>query len=252
MRIDNLANERVGILGKNTYGSIMKIVEYNSTSDILVQFEKGKPIHTTWQAFLKGNVKNPYDKTVYGVGFIGEGKYRPSNNRKDTHPYKTWSSMIKRCYSEKFQESNHAYKDCYVSEEWHNFQTFAKWYDENYYEIDDEVMCLDKDILVKGNKIYSPDTCMFVPEYINKLFIKNETKRSTLPIGVYFRKGRNTSYRVVLGKDYIGQYKTLEEAFEVYKTYKETLIKKVAEEYKDKIPEKLYNAMLSFEIEITD
>ena len=63
--------------------------------------------------------------------------------------------------------------DCSVYEGWHNFQNFAKWYEDNYYEIEEEQMHLDKDILVKGNKVYSPDTCVFVPETINGLFVKS-------------------------------------------------------------------------------
>lgn len=258
MRSDCLAKERIGTIGKNKYESLMKIIEYKGTDNVWVKFENDKVVHTTWQAFLKGNVRNPFDRTVYGVGFIGEGEYKPSNNRKDTRQYKTWSSMIKRCYNERYIEKNHTYKGCSVAEEWHNFQNFAKWYDENYYEIEGEVMCLDKDILVKGNKIYSPETCVFVPHSINTLFIKNEAKRNDMPIGGYLRKNKKEHTYISKCGDgkgsevHLGQYSTIEKAFEEYKKYKENLIKELAVNNKDKIQGKLYNAMMNYVVDIND
>jgi hypothetical protein len=143
-----------------------------------------------------------------------------------------------------------------VSEEWLNFQNFAKWYDKNYYEINGEKMEIDKDILVKRNKIYSPETCVFVPKRINLLFVKKDATRGDLPIGVCFFK-RDKKYQVNCkdenGKDiYLSRYNNIEEAFEVYKEFKESVIKKVANEYKGKIPANLYNALINYKVEITD
>jgi hypothetical protein len=258
VRSDNLSKVRVGVTGVNTYGSVMEIIEYNSTSDIWVKFISGNSIHTTWQAFIKGNVKNPYDKTVYGIGYLGEGKYKSSRDVLKGKQYIYWRSMMKRCYSEKYNKQNKSYRDVTVCEEWHNFQNFAKWFDENFYEIDREVMCLDKDILVKSNKVYSPETCVFVPHHINTLFIKNESKRKTLPIGVHLRKDNtNPTYRVRCGNGKgedvdLGQFKTIEEAFNTYKSFKEKLIKQTADGYRTKIPYKLYNALINYSVEITD
>lgn len=68
--------------------------------------------------------------------------------------------MIKRCYNQKCLLKDNTYRGCSVCDEWLNFQNFGEWYDENYYEVPNEVMDLDKDILHKGNKIYSPDNCV--------------------------------------------------------------------------------------------
>ncbi|TCJ01061.1 AP2 domain-containing protein, partial [Cytobacillus praedii] len=162
----------------------MKIVEYNNSNDIWVQFEQGEPVHTQWTPFIKGEVTNVYDISIYGVGSIGDGLYKTSVKGKISPQYKSWHSMMTRCYNDKYQEKQPTYKGCTVVEEWHNFQNFAKWYDENYYEVEGDKMQLDKDIIVKGNKVYSPNTCVFVPQSINKLFIKKEFKRGKLPIGV--------------------------------------------------------------------
>ena len=169
--------------------------------------------------------------------------------------------MLRRCYDSKFHKNQPTYVNCFVCKEWLNFQNFADWYYENYYEIEGEVMCLDKDILIKGNKIYSPDTCMFVPKLINGLFTKHTKTRGDYPIGVSYNKRDkkfisqccvyNRKERKTKSKN-LGSYNTPEEAFKVYKEYKEKYIKEVADYYKDKIPKKLYDAMYKYEIEITD
>ena len=114
-------------------------------------------------------------------------------------------------------------------------------------------MQLDKDILNKGNKIYSPNSCIFVPTRINQLFAKADALRGDFPIGVS-RSGNKfrTRLHILNGEKYLGTFNTPEEAFYAYKTFKEQYIKEVAEEYKDKIPQKLYEAMYKYEVEITD
>lgn len=194
-------------------------------------------------------------RTVYGVGYLGEGVYKSRHNGKSTHQYNIWKHMIERCYDDKILEKFTTYKGCLVCVEWLNFQNFAKWYNQNYYDVEGERMELDKDILIKGNKIYSPDTCIFVPHRINSLFTKANSIRGELPIGVTFRKKNNKySARCQCGnyRKYIGEYNTAAEAFYAYKTYKENYVKQIAEEYKDKVPKKLYNAMITYEVEITD
>jgi hypothetical protein len=120
-------------------------------------------------------------------------------------------------------------------------------------------MHLDKDILVKHNKIYSPETCIFVPQTINLLFTKQDKKRGDSPIGTSPRNGKyevNCSLiNPQTGKskqEYLGLYDTQEKAFEVYKYYKEKNIKEVADYYKEHISQKLHNAMYKYEVEIND
>ena len=120
-------------------------------------------------------------------------------------------------------------------------------------------MCLDKDILHKGNKIYSRENCIFVPERINKLFVKRDNSRGDNPIGVYPTLSGNymASCRNGCGKSIsLGTYKTKEEAFNAYKTYKENYIKEVIDSYKGIILEPFYSklreAMYKYKVEITD
>ena len=244
-----------GDVGKNKFGTKMIIIKFNNQSDIWVEFQdeyKHKK-HTNYQAFLKGEVKNPYDKNIYNVGYLGVGKYSHKTHSKI---YDVWNKMLKRCYDVCSISKYPTYKDCYVCDEWLCFQNFAKWYEENYYGIKDEKMCLDKDILVKGNKIYSPETCIFVPNRINLLFLKRQNKRGDLPIGCTSKsKNRiHVTCNCNSGSEHI-KYFNLDEpfrAFTCYKNFKENYIKEVADEYKGLIPEKLYNAMYNYKIEIND
>jgi hypothetical protein len=247
--------EKIGEINFNKNNKKMEIIEYQNYDNITVKFENDYITCSTYSNFKNGCIKNPYDKTVYGIGFIGEGKYKANNNHKQTRIYTTWTHMLRRCYNEKCQEKQPSYINCEVCEEWHNFQNFGKWYDENYYEVDRGRMHLDKDILNKYNKIYSPENCVFVPHTINCLFVNRKVDRGEYPLGVCWYKKTNkfcTTCNDINKSKYLGSFNTVDEAFNTYKIYKEKLIKQIAEEYKNKIPQKLYNAMYRYKIEITD
>ena len=247
-------NTRIGQENYNNQGCMMTIIAYRNAKDIDVKFIDGTVItNKKYCDFKKGIIKNPNCASVHNVGFIGQGTYSPKNH-KDAHEY--WRGMLRRCYDSQYQLKRSTYIGCEVCEEWHCFQNFAKWFYDNYYEVPDQTMALDKDILCKGNKIYSPDTCVFVSQDINKLFTKSNTKRGELPIGVNFKE-KNNKYQASCSdgsnhKIYLGLYNTPEEAFEAYKQYKEQTIKDIAEEYRNVIPEVLYNAMINYEVEIED
>ena len=198
-------------------------------------------------------IKNPYSG-LCGVGLTGNTKTVDSNG-KIKKSYNTWKGMIYRCYGEKEAEKFPAYRDCVVCDEWKCYANFEQWWNDNYYEIDNQEMNLDKDILFKGNKIYSPQTCVIVPKNINLLFINRKAKRGDLPVGVSYYK-RDKKYTAVLGEfgevHYLGLYDTPIEAFVTYKRVKEQHIKAMADEYKDQIPQKLYDAMYKWEVEIND
>ena len=114
---------------------------------------------------------------------------------------------------------------------------------------------LDKDILVKGNKLYSPDTCLFVPKEINTLLTHRRKDKGLYPVGVSY-KPRINRYRAQISKFkkviHLGCFITPEEAFQAYKTAKEAYIKEVAEIYKDQIDPRVYEALMNYQVEITD
>ena len=252
---------RVGEERINNFGSKMIIKEYRKYKDIDVYFPEYNWIakHAIYQHFKNGNIKCPYERSIYGVGYLGEGEYKVKENGKKSIWFKIWHHMLERCYDPKLKKKRPTYKECEVEDYFLNFQNMCKWLDENYYEIEGETMCLDKDILHKGNKIYSRDTCVFVPQRINTLFVKRDNDRGDSPIGVDPVPSGN--YQVHAhnrngGRDYLGTYPTKEEAFRVYKENKEKVIKEVIDSYEGKIPEPFYSklrkTMYNYKVEIDD
>ena len=206
-------------------GEIAKIIEYKKWDDIDVLFiETGYISYgQQYSNFKRGTLKDPYLKTIKGVAYVGETSTIDENGKK-LKSREVWGDMIKRCYDEKQLKKRPSYMDVTVCDEWLCYANFKEWYDKNIYEIKDEKVQLDKDILVKGNKIYSPETCIFVPHDINSLFTKTNAKRGKYPIGVTY-KTRDNVFEVqcsVDGKEtYLGRTKDPNEGFYMYKKYKE-------------------------------
>lgn len=245
----NLKHERLGQTNKNRFGTEMKIIDYVNNNNIIVEFldEHRYKAKTSYASFLSGGTRNPYDKTVCEVGYLGEGPYGAGES--DRRTYTTWMDIIRRCYC--MHKHQACYDGCSVVAEWHNFQNFAKWYYENSYVIDGERLHIDKDLLYFDNKIYGPDTCLLIPERINYLIIRHAPQRGKYPIGVRkHRKSLSFEARCMThnGKESIGFFNTPDEAFMAYKKRKEEFIKEVANEYKDKIPDKVYQALLKYEV----
>ena len=255
-KLDRTGEERL-----NTFGSKMIIKKYRNSKDIDVYFPEYNWTfnHAQYSKFKRGNIKCPYEPRIYGVGYLGEGKYTTTKNGKRTDEYSIWYDVLKRCYDPKLHERYPTYKDCMIEDYLLNFQHMGEWIENNYYEVLGEQMCLDKDILCKANKVYSRETCIFVPQRINTLFVKNDKTRGDNPIGVNPRSSGN--YQVLCnnkyGKNiYLGTYATKKEAFQVYKNYKEKVIKEVIDSYEERIPEpyysKLREAMYNYEVDIND
>ena len=255
-KIDRTGEEKL-----NNFGSKMIITGYRKNMDIDIYFPEYDWTckHAEYKNFKKGEIKCPYERRYFGKGYLGEGKYKVSENRKLMDEFVIWYDMVRRCYDPKFHEKYPTYKDCRVEDYLLNFQNMGKWLEENFYEIHGETMCLDKDILCKGNKIYSRETCIFVPQRINTLFIKCDKSRGKNPIGVTeLPSGNHQAYcnNGYGGRDYLGIYPTKEEAFKVYKENKEKVIKEVIDSYEGIIPEPYYSrlkkAMYNYEVEIDD
>lgn len=241
----------------------LKIIEYNNSSNVLIEFQDKIKFRNTvrWSNVIKGKVRNPYYPSVYGVGIIGD-KYPISydNGGKLYKEYDIWHAMLCRCFDNKLKDRCPTYKDVTCCDEWLLYENFYEWLhsQENFEKwFNNRNWHLDKDILIKGNKIYSPENCCLVPQNINALFIKSDKARGDLPIGVEYSI-KNKKYKSTVsinGKHkFLNYHDTIEEAFYSYKYYKEKLIKQVAdEEYsKGNITRKCYDAMMKYQVEITD
>lgn len=254
-------SDRLGEEKLNNQGSLMKVIEYNKSSDIVVEFQdkyKAK-VNTTYGNFKSGSIKNPYYPSICGVGMVGT-KYLSRINSIQLKEYVAWTGMLDRCFSENQKSTQPTYKDVTCCDEWLLYENFYEWLhkQENFDKLKNiKRWALDKDILNKRNKVYSPDTCCIVPQNVNCLFLKREAERGNYPIGVHYTEegfvARCRNPFTDRAED-LGIYSTPEMAFQAYKAYKEDIIKQVAEvEYRvGNITKECYEAMLNYEVEIDD
>ena len=150
---------KTGTIHRTNSCGRLKILSYNKKMDVHIRFlDTGFEDRVMAGNIRNGGVKDKLMPTVGGVGFVGIGDYVTKIKGKRTIQYSVWLSMIQRCYCEYKWASHPAYKDCSVCDEWHNFNTFAKWFDDNYID----GYQLDKDIKIEGNRVYCPEACMFV------------------------------------------------------------------------------------------
>lgn len=180
-------------------------------------------------------------KLVYGVGTKGDDV--TVVNGKQTKVYKTWTGMLERCYSPRYQKLHPTYIGCSVCAEWLQYHTFKQWFDVNYVEGWD----IDKDLLVDGNKEYGPDTCIFVPHQINSLFTDCGRARGDYLLGVSLKKraGELVAHVRVDGKkQHLGYFTNANEAHKAYLIAKKENVLRTAEKWKEKIPTKLYDALI--------
>ena len=201
-----------------------EVTNYRSNVLVGVRFiNTGHTKTTTKSSVLSGAVSDPLAPTVHGVGCLGEGEHTAKvvGVRKKTPQYTCWSNMLARCYYPKTSRYE-AYggRGVYVAKEWLNFQNFATWYDANYRE----GYHLDKDLLGDGSH-YGPESCCFVPQEINGLFVNNGKKSSGLLLGVSYNKRGYVSGVSIGGKvSNRKRFKTEKEAHQYYCTEKDRAV----------------------------
>lgn len=200
-------------------------------------------------------------KPIFGIG-INTGEFPASIGNKPTKEYILWTGMLRRCTRE-WLIKKPTYIGCTISENFKSYAFFYEWCQEQvgFENKDDKNMAwhLDKDLLIKGNKLYSEDTCVFIPLRVNSLLVKGDSIRGKYPIGVrkqtkdkrfksYCKDGTEGTNK----QTQLGSFDTVEEAFQAYKTFKEAIIKRVAEKYKDQLDPRAYQALMNYQVEITD
>ena len=245
----------VGKICKSKSSGDFKIVKYNNARDVQIQF-----LNTGYETVAKlnhiksGCIKDPYVQSVYAIGIIGT-KYPVSEGGKDTKEYTLWKNMLQRCYSEVYKKQRPTYEGCEVSDNFKCYEYFYEWC-HSQIGFDNEGWHLDKDLLIKGNKVYSETTCVFLPQEINNVLTKSASSRGEHLIGVSWDK-RDMAFISRVNKntgksEYLGYFKTEIEAFNAYKIAKESFIKEQASKWKDKIDDRAYNALMNYTVEITD
>ena len=249
----------VGKVCKSLNSGDFKILKYNNNRNVEVQFvTTGYRKVAEMKEVRSGSIKDPYSPSVYGVGISGT-KYSPTINDVKTKGYELWSEMLKRCYSDSFKKKYQTYEGCEVSDNFKSYEYFYEWCHKQVGFDNDgngNPFHLDKDLLVKGNKIYSESTCVFIPSEINAILTKCTASRGKHLIGVYWDKTKKAfvaRVRKNKGKsEYLGYFKTEIEAFNAYKQAKEAFIKEQANKWKSQIDLRAYEALMNYTVEITD
>lgn len=166
-----------------------------------------------------------------------------------TQAYKIWKHLLMRCYDKKFQGKHRSYMDCQMSDDWLKFSSFKYWFDSHYVEGWD----IDKDVILKGNKLYSASTCCFLPHEINGTLAKSDKKRGECPIGVTKHGHGYRAYCVENGvRINLGTFKDKNTAFLAYKNEKERYLKILADKYKNMLEPRAYEALCNYKVEVTD
>ena len=249
----------VGKVFKSLNSGDFKIVKYNNKKNVEIQFSKtGYETTVELGSIRKGEVKDLYSPSVFGIGITGT-KYSPSINGVKTKEYMLWYSMLTRCYSDTSKKQRPTYEGCEVSENFKYYEYFYEWCNKQIGFDNDgngNPFHLDKDLLTKGNKVYSESTCVFIPQEVNTLLIKRTASRGKHLIGVCWHNANKVFVSRVnknKGKqEYLGCFKTELEAFNAYKVAKESFIKEQAKKWKGQIDDRAYEALINYQVEITD
>ena len=218
----------VGKVCKSLNSGDFKILKYNDSANVVIQFLKtGYETTVRLTNIRNGNVKDTYLPSVYGIGVFGN-KYPSRVNGVKTKEYKLWHSMLVRCYSDTIKKKHPTYEGCEVSDNFKSYEYFYEWC-HSQIGFGNKDWHLDKDLLVKGNKIYSEDSCVFIPQEVNTLLTKRTNSRGEYSIGVSWSKTSKAFVATVAknkGKtEWLGYCNTEIEAFNAYKEAKESFIK---------------------------
>lgn len=128
--------------------------------------------------------------------------------------YQRWKKMLARCYCQKELDRFPSYRGCSVHPDWLRFSVFKAWMEQQDWEGKE----LDKDLLVPGNRVYGPETCVFIPSHLNTYLTDKKSKSTNLPTGVKLQKsGRYSASASCKGKRaHLGMFNTAEEAAQAW------------------------------------
>lgn len=238
---------------KANCGTYCKVIQRIDVNKVLIEWQdefKHRQIARP-NRVMNGKVYNPYFRYTFGIGYVGFGKYPPSKNEK---LYSLWRSIFTRCYNKDYHKDKPTYIGCTVSDVWHNFQNFAEWCEsQSGYGLKDYE--LDKDLLLRGNKIYGPEYCCFVPSYVNSIFSLSDDIRGEPPIGVSLGKYTKTKGQRYIAQvkskrlpiktlpRYIGSFSSIEEAHKGWQVAKSWVIQETL---------KIYSKEIAFNSKIAD
>ena len=227
----------------NNCGPVV-VTKYVDSFNVYVRFEDG--VEASFQSYdvRHGRIKNKNSPCVFGIGYLGYGEYNRITHRIE---YDRWSHLFQKCYAKDYREYGYN-----VDPYFHSFQNFCTWISKQVGYKDLKNRHLVKNILQKHNKIYSPDTCCLVPNFLDRVLLTNEARRGKLPLGINKENGKFRACCRTHAGQIFERFDTLEEAFDYYKQTKEKEIKYMATKYKHLLDPKVYVALMNYEVDIND
>ena len=251
-----------GQIYSNSDGFQYEVIKYESATNVMIKWINcGTTQFCEASDAFRGSLKYLNSRTVFGVGYIGYGKFVPGGRRMEDWQqrispilHRHWRHVLERTVSNREIKG---YEDCKIVEEWHNFQNFAEWAIEaknsEAREENGRLYALDKDMVKEGNRIYCPEFCVFIPNEVNCFHTKKEVG-DTGYAGVNRLVGKETSYKTGYiarcnkgsVREYLGYYDTPEEAHEVYKMHKVMYARELARKWEGKIDSRVIEYLENF------
>lgn len=231
------------------------VIGYEGYKKVLVKFIDGTETYCRSGDLLNGEVWNPMQPSKFGRGFFGQGPHLHSIGKVTTKEYSTWGGIFYRLFDEKALERKPTYKEVGIVQDWYNFQEYAEWcqWQKGF---KNEGWQLDKDLINKGSKEYSPENCCWVPREVNMALISQKKQRGSLPIGVTTAGHRMLKYRAQWCEGSGQQYSPIMTdpmaCYEIYKKNKERYMHSLAAKWAGLIDERAEYALSVFEVDIND
>lgn len=222
------------------------VTEYVNKNTVCVKFlDTGYETVTRMSQIKEGKVRDASKiNTVMGIAST-HGEVTKIEG-KHVREYVVWRAMLERCYNSN-DSTNPSYTVCSVSDNFKSFKYFKSWCNKQIGFNQDDFQ-LDKDILSTENKIYSEDTCVFVPREVNMFFAGKVDNQCT---GIYWHKRDKKWYATISCSGvvtHLGSFKTEKEAFNVYLSAKIKRGVFLAEKWKDKVDNRVYEALINWNV----
>lgn len=227
----------VGDIFDTNEGGSVTVIKLLKGGKVLIKHndEFGYEVEVEKIRLLRGTIKNPYHRSVQGVGYHGVGEYKTQVNKVLDLAYKKWRGMMTRNYYDDYESRLTSYKDCYVADEWHNLQTFSDWY---YGQVGwDKGFELDKDLLSEGGKVYSPETCCLIPREINTAIVSLTNSDSIM--GYHERRNGLFEVHVKVIKGSYKSFRDKDDAINYYLSLKKKIVEDLILKWDGKVDNKV-------------
>lgn len=255
----------VGEVYRNKEGFQYEIVAYKNALEVTIKWlDCGTLQVCSAHDAHRGTLKYLNRPSVFGIGYLGYGRFVPGERRMEAwqeriNPvlHRHWRHVLERTIAGRDIKR---YEDCQVVEEWYNFQNFCEWAikqkNSTRKEENGRLWHLDKDMVSRGNRLYCPELCVFLPNEVNAFYTKKEIGNTGYPGVNYIKPGSKNAKegyiaRCCIGEErkYLGYYYSPEQAFEKYRQCKEAAARELANKWEGEIDPRVIEYLATFKLD---